>query len=295
MARVASSAWFVLAGLLLSGCSGGASDAEEGDEGDADEGLPGLTIPWSLTDCRFGVAIVAAPGAIVSQYLPPGFRTLSLAQLANPSAPNPNGEGNVGVELFDCASGSGLAGEEIPGMVYASYFSAVEPPAALLEDADFYFVKWDVLIPDEARRTLLMSYYVPASGGEVTFSQEPELGSMAGHAGTVAWDTHGSTDTLAGTGVAEQSAGSFVEFTSTPGGLAVWRMNFTWSGGGLGPQTVMVGSGGLAAQLIGTQPKAGIGYSGVATFSGGSLVLPPQPAVVEVVEEPRKPPRADSA
>lgn len=281
----------VLTTATLAGCSGGGDSGSSTEDDDAALGLPARVLPWGLTDCRFGVALVAAPAARIALLLPPGFRSISLAEVGMAGAPNPNNDGNFGMELFECASGIGADGQEIPGMVYSSYFTAVEPPGALAEDVTYHFVKWDVLVPDADRRALLLSYGVPARGGSVEFAQGRDDGNTALHSGSVTWEGR-AAETFTGAAAVEQTDGSFVEFTQTPGGLAAWRTNFTWSGGGLGPQVVVPAAGGMAAEVLGTQPKMGVGFSGRASFVGGSISLPAQPAELPATQPtPTKPPR----
>lgn len=249
--------------------------------------LPARSIDWSLHDCVFTAAVLQVPAAAVQPHVPPGFRVIPASEMAAegasgldvPSPPAADGnDGNLGVEAFQCASGMGLNGS-VDGMAYASFFAAVEPPAALKKDGTpFYFVKWDVLVPDAARHDLLASYGMPVRTGNVSASLNLEAQSLAkvdarlefGGLGNFSFDA---------TALAPfpNDRCAFIEFTAVPAGLATWSMKCTFVTGGVGPVTVAVPPGSWFADIVGPGAHNGLAFIGRVEFAPGSLSLPATP------------------
>ena len=263
----------LLASVAFAGCSTDDGTPERGGP------LPALSLPWSLTDCRFAVILVDVPAERVQPHVPEGFRVLSVAEVGlggDPApVPDPAGGGNFGLEVFQCDSGQGLDGPA-EGLSYGSYFTAVEPPADLRRDVDYHFVKWDTLVPDTPRRVLLQGYGLPVRDGLGTVETEVLQGPLTSHTGTL--DFFGEeTVTFEGQSLAPQEPVTFVEYTRTSTGLAAWSTTMEFTAGGPGPQTVVVPSAGKATDVLGSGMHRGIGYSGIATFSGGLIEAPAQP------------------
>lgn len=241
-----------------------------------DGSLPAWTMDWSLLDCTFVAILAPVPAATVQPHLPEGFRSLSLGETAF-GAPNPTADGNFGLELFSCARGTTHNGT-VEGMTYASYFSAVAPPAEYAREVDTHFVKWDVLIPDGPRREMLAAYGVPAVKGEVRvdfFDSKGEDEATVRGSFSLA---DGPAHALDGVAFADFADGSFTEFTHTPGGLVEWTQRYFFDAGGVGSATVNVAPGTFAAEILGAGPASGVGIVGAVRFDGGSIALPPQPA-----------------
>lgn len=259
--------------VAFAGCSGDDGTPERGGP------LPALSLPWSLTGCRFAVILIDVPAERVQPHVPEGFRVLSVAEVglggeAGPVA-DAAGGGNFGIEVFQCESGQGLDGP-VDGLSYGSYFTAVEPPAGLRRDVSYHFVKWDTLVPDAPRRALLQEYGLPVRDGSGTVETDVTQGSLTSYTGTL--DFLGEeTVTFEGASLAPQEPVTFVEYMRTATGLAAWSTTMEFASGGPGPQAVVVPSAGKAADVVGSGTHRGIGYSGIAAFSGGLLEVPGQP------------------
>lgn len=239
-----------------------------------DAGLSELQIPWVLTECRFVVGIVSAPTARLAPYLPKGFRAISLGEHAHPSAPNPGSEGNIGVEAFICKEGQGL-NETVTGISYGSYFSTVAPPPELRRtDVKFHFLKWDVLIPDAPRRALLQSYGIPAREGSASIAQFTRQGETYAVDATLSLNGT-SVARIVGADTIPEPAGSFIEYTQTPGGIAAWYTKYTPVAVGTG--RVKFAAGSFGAKLAGTDELQGLSFGGMVSFKEGTLKLPAQP------------------
>ena len=262
--------------MVMSGCSGQAPPAD-----DPLAGLPALTIPWGLNDCDFGVILIDVPATNVAHLVPAGFRVQSVAEVAiggqtGQPVPNPRNDGNLGLEIFRCGSGTGLPNETLDGVSYASIFVGVEPLAALRRDVSNHFVKLETLVPDDARRELLAAYGLPVVDGEASFALSSDV---AGYVYQGDLDMNGTRYQFQGTGVATLSAGSFAEFTQTPHGLAVWSVEYELASGGGGAQSVTIPAGSMPAEILGAGTFYGGGFAGRGTFHSGMLELPAVPAM----------------
>ena len=237
-------------------------------------------LAWGTTNCQFAVAIMAIDQSDIGARVPEGFRVLSIPEIPDfPVPAEPRGDGNLGVELFSCESGTGLnATANVTPMVYGSVFSFVEPPADKRdENATYHFLKWDVLIPDEARRAMLVAEGVPAVPGNVTFSRFQDVGPLTAIQGRMelgedvyVFDAGGQAQDVAAMG-----AISFVEFTDVGRDeFVVWRTNMT-------AQTMQSGSGFLdlsgaswVREVVGSARPQAYYLTGLASFEDGSIALP---------------------
>lgn len=266
----------VAAFLVAAAGFGGCLERLDGN-GDA-EPLDDLRMPWGLTGCRFGVALIDVPAEVVAAYIPDGFRSLSVAEVGiggntGRQVPNPTDGGNFGVEVFQCDEGVGLDGAAVQGMMYGSYFTAVEPPPALRRDVTFHFVKWDTLVPDEPRRGLLQSYGLNVRSGTASVGQPVLQGSLSSYSGTLDFGGE-ETLTFEGSSLAPQESVTFVEYMVTPHGLAAWSTTVEVVAGGVGPQSVVVPSAGKATDILGAGTHRGVGFAGIANFAGGLIEAP---------------------
>jgi hypothetical protein len=235
------------------------------------------TLPWALSGCTFVVAIVPVPAARLDGRLPEGFRALAPAEIGLPA--DPRGDANVGVEAWRCAEGTGAnASELLNDVPYGAVFSFVEPPAdRVVNGSRYHFVKWDVLVPDEARRAILLAHGVPAQAGDATFPQFQPVADKTLF--DVSLDLNG-TWTMRGTTAnpdASLLAFSFAEFTPTPHGLATWTTNVT-------AQTATSGTGTLAStagffrEVVGNAQTQAYYIAGTGgAFENGTITLPPIP------------------
>ncbi len=233
------------------------------------------TLAWELLNCEAILTLLPATAADLQPHLPEGFRPLPLADaVAEMDVPVDAFDGNIGVETFVCASGTGLAGELMP-MSYGSYYVMVEPPEAYRRDVDFHFIKWDVLVPDAPRREWLQAHGVPALDGDVTTTLFQQQGDFK--VGDQTLSMGGSTHRLSANGVAAyaKTEGSISEFTMTPNGLVEWRADWVFTGVSNGAVVVDVGAGNLLADVVGTGPVVGASFIGSLSFVNGVIVLPP--------------------
>lgn len=270
----------LLAGVVLAGCSGRAPPA---DDGPALPALPARELPWSMQGCTFVAAVLQVPVSVVAPFVPPGFRVMHAAEFALegasgqglPTPPTGGDDGNIGVEAFQCADGAGLDGEVVPGLTYASFYTGVEPPAELRRDTPFHFVKWDVLIPDQARNQLLASYGVPVHNGTATASLGL-IGQQSLAQVTASTDFGFGPFTFDAKALAPfpDDRCGFVEFTPVPTGFVEWTMACHFVTGGVGPLTVDVPVGSWFADAIGAGSHDGLGFIGVVDFAQGSIKLP---------------------
>ncbi|HEX2065406.1 MAG TPA: hypothetical protein VHI93_01200 [Candidatus Thermoplasmatota archaeon] len=258
---------FLLLGLLA-GCL--SPPAEVPLPGDAPV-LP-LDLAWGLTGCKAAVIAFSVPASAVAPHLPPGFRPMGIPEGAFGVSGTPS-DGSFGMEMMECQSGTGLAGE-VKGISYGSYFAFVEPPAELSRsNVTYQFYKWDVLVPDAARRDLLAERGVPARNGTASFSRFDRVGQAIAFDGLL--QLGNATHRFQGTAAAPDApTGSFVEFTKVPRGVAVWSANYTWSEIVVGPALVDAGGAGLAAKILGPGQHAGGGFVGVINFGPASIALP---------------------
>lgn len=267
----ASAACLLLLAPLLSGC---VVDQLRGLE--PPEPVP-TVLPWGLSDCTFVVAVVPVPASRLEGRLPPGFTPLTPAEIGLPA--DPRGNANVGVEAWKCNGGVGHnASAELGLTDYGAVFSFVRPPDDLaVEGSLYHFVKWDVLIPDETRRGILLDHGVPAQNGTVTVHQFRALGEQTLF--DVGMELNGTFSLGGSTAVPDARLRSFAftEYTQTPHGLATWQTNATAATvtSGSGPLTLPPG---IMQDVVGagrTQAYYMAGTGGA--LSNGTITLPPKP------------------
>ncbi|HUR61429.1 MAG TPA: hypothetical protein VM286_03580 [Candidatus Thermoplasmatota archaeon] len=246
--------------------------------------LPARDLAWNMQGCVFVAAVLQVPAALVQPLVPPGFRVMHAAEFALegassqpvPTPPAPDGkDGNIGVEAFQCESGSGLNGS-VPGMTYASFYTGVEPPASLkVAGTPFYFVKWDTLVPDLPRQDLLRSYGLPVHNGTATASLGVAQQSLAKVQATLDFGSRGaySFDATALTPFPDDRCG-LIEYTQVPAGLARWDMKCSFKQGGVGPLTVNVPASSWLGKITGGGAQQGLGFIGRVDFHTGMLHLP---------------------
>lgn len=232
--------------------------------------IPAQTHPWGLRECSYVVAVLPASAARVQQHLPDGFRALAPQDVGLPRDAR-GADGNVGVEAWRCGQGVGSNNTTLESPVYGATFAFVEPPAELKENGTrFYFVKWDVLIPDEARRTLLEDAGVTAYNGSVTLTRGPAALDRA----FVATLAMNGTYTMRGAAAQASNLTEFrfVEFTAVPDGLVVWRASVAGTALG-GAGTVALPPGRLR-DVVGSDSAQAFFLSGTASFEPANFTLP---------------------
>lgn len=264
-----------LLALALAGCAT-TPDAEPSPEDPGAE--EARVLPWSMAGCRFGVALIEVPASAVQPFVPEGFRVLSVAETgaegqAGVDLPNPRADGNLGFELFECDSGLGLDNATVSPMAYVSIFAGVEPPEDLRRDVQNHFVKWDVVIPDEARRLALAAAGLPVHAGNATVSTQVAGGAATSYTGRATIDGIGEF-AFEGSSAAPLPDGAFVEYTQTPDGLVAWNMAYSLTNGGAGPQTVTIPDGAWFNEILPAGTYEGFGFSGIAEFHTGTIALP---------------------
>lgn len=274
---MADTRWIVplLIAAALGGClqdDDGADPSptpEEDDDTAAGNETTPIDLAWGLSGCQAAVVFFDVDSAAVQPHLPEGFAPRPIAQGMIGGGPNPTQDGSFGIEMFTCDSGAGLNGTVEP-MTYGSYFAFVDPPDALEEDVDFHFVKWDVLVPDEPRREFLQTYGLPARNGTAAFSSFSLTQSAGSFEGTLSID--GNEHGFSGQAVAPgPDPVSFVEFMEGANSLVAWRTSVPMSAVGLGPGTVDVPSGTLAAEVLGPGMHEGNLLLFEGAFEGGSI------------------------
>lgn len=144
----------LLFALALAGCAA-SLDAPSASDGPT-------TLAWGITGCAFVIAAVPVDAVALAAFLPEGF-ALAPGRLADaPAGPR----ATIELDAYHCERGIGTEGETAH-VDYGSYYTAVVPPDALREEGyDAYFVKWDHLAPDAARRDALAAAGLPAHDGE---------------------------------------------------------------------------------------------------------------------------------
>lgn len=237
----------------------------------------GTVLPWSQSGCTFVVAIVPVAAARLQDRLPPGFRSLTPAELELPD--DPRGDANLGVEAWRCAEAVGHnESVTLNDVAYGALFSFVEPPAELVDNASqYHFVKWDVLVPDRERRDLLMLHGLPAYDGNATFPRfQPVQDAVAFDVGL---ELNG-TWTIRGTTVNPEpgfQAFAFTEYTATPHGLAKWTTNAT-AGATTSGAGFLTSTSAFFREVAGSDRAQAYVIAGSGgAFANGTLTLPALP------------------
>lgn len=259
--------------VLSSGCLGGASSGLE-QEGPTTSRLPAdfenRVLAWGLAECRFIVASFPVREAALAAYLPPGFapRPLSLPGGATAGA-------SLGMEAFECRDGMGLNGT-IAGLHYGSVFTPVIPPQnRTLEGVQSYYVKWDVLVPDQDRRRVLSEAGVPARNG----SARVQVSSPGGPAQLVQAEL-----SLEGLGAFRMMGPlgddnganrfTFVEYTATPHGLASWHGLASNRLVDRGQGTIRLDPSSWVYRVAGAEQMPALLAVGLYTFTNATITLP---------------------
>lgn len=260
----------LLLALALAGCLGvdvPTTDAPEAQTASSD------VLPWAMAHCRYVVAMAQADAQKLQSRMPEGFRAATRGVLPGGL---PVTSAYLGVEAFECESGTGLNETPVQGLVYGSLFALVVPPEQVLdENVTLYMAKWDVLVPDPERRARLLEAGLPVMDGKVEWA-----GGPAG-VGEGARLTLGEVGTFVfalgpGQRATSQGTASFYEFTpSEKGGYATWRADYAWDSGsfttGRGALTLPAG---WAADAVGGTRVPMSYHAGTWTFSNGTLALP---------------------
>lgn len=244
----------LLVALALAGClaSPDPSPATAADDVDV--------LPWGLHECRYLVAFLPVRADAVRPHLPEGFEP----------APGlvPGASASLGVEAFSCAGGMGF-GEDVAPMSYGSTFASVVPPEALAMDVPFQYVKWDTLVPDDARRALLVARGFPARAGAVTI----EEGALTTATMDMV-DVGAFTIQVAAGPEGEGGEGAFAEFTPGEGAaLARWNATATNVTVASGRGVVTVPEGSIAADILGASTAPANVNVGTWSFVAGELRL----------------------
>lgn len=235
-------------------------------------------LPWEAADCQYAVALIGIDADDIGGRVPEGFRILPVAEIPNfPVTQDPR-TGNLGVEMFQCASGTGLnATANLTNLAYGSVFSFVEVPEALRENVTFHFLKWDVLIPDVERRALLVAQGVPAVTGNVTFSRFQDVGPLKGVQGLLMLQN----DTYALDGVGQPQGTdafqnvSFLEFSDVGSGDFVeWRTNLTSTQVLAGSGFVDLSGASWVREVVGSDRPQAYYITGMGSLTNGTISIP---------------------
>lgn len=181
----------------------------------------------------------------------------------------------MGVEALYCDSSAALDGA-IQCVPYVSYFAPVIPPDNRRDpDVRYHFVKWDVLIEDEALREELADHGVPAEPGDASFDRDVQVADQ------ILFDTTGTvgdeTSRLSGAGNqpdAEPEAFEFLEFTETDDGLVTWDVQVTDADVRAGSGRLEVPPGSLPADVIGSESTQAYMLAGSVNFSDATIRVP---------------------
>lgn len=198
--------------LAAAGC------AAPGD-GPASDPSASPPMPWGIDRCAFVIAAVPVDPAALAAFVPDGF-TLRPGRLsALPAGPS----ATIELDAYRCASGR-WGDAEIADMAYGSHYVAVDPPADLREEGyGAYFLKWDVLVADDAARARLAAAGVPAHAGDALVEIDETLGTVRAALGFQG----GGGFTLEGAMGSPGPPGGtlpFMEFTPLAGGgIATWH------------------------------------------------------------------------
>lgn len=263
----------LLATVLAAGCL----DQLRGDL--EAEPVPAFSavMPWRLDECQYAIAIVPADPAAFADRVPEGFRVLAVNEIPGlPAREEPRARGNLGIETFACAGGSGVnETANLTDVQYGSVFTFVEPPAALRDpNATYHFVKFEVLVPDAERQALLVAEDIPAMNGTAVFSRYQDVGPASVVQSRLALlnDTY-DLEAASGAPMEALASISFVEFSVGEHGFTIWHANVTSSAvtGGVGQ--LLVGEESWVADVVGTRVQAYY-LAGRGSLTEGSIKIP---------------------
>jgi hypothetical protein len=218
---------------------------------------PPRSLEWRLTGCDGVVALVPSTPQALQPHLPAGFTAFVPPAVAAALPPDPRLRAVVGLEVFDCAEGSGLRGS-VGRQQYASVFTFVQPPAHLRNKGfDLDFFKWETLVPDTPRREALAAAGLPVEDGSVALDLASARTSSASpvYAVDATWRTaSGGRHRFTGAAAAPTTfAGTFVEYQRATGGLAEWQSRYGAPAANGGGGRVELAPGSLPARILGAQ------------------------------------------
>lgn len=272
----------VLILAAMAGCVGdettGDDTTEEPPDQEGDRTETPQTLPWGLSSCHVVVAVIPVDADALSEHLPEGFSPVSPEE-AFGLPDDPRGDGAIGLETFQCESGTGLNGS-VEELAYGAVFSPVEAPGNLSHpDADLVFYKWETLVPDEPRRERLAKKGLPVVDGATDLSGLDEAPT-----GTHTFDvslTLGDA-AFAFTGTAGQpnedfrDGIAFVEFQAAGDGYAYWAsLENAAEGANSGTGTVELAASHWTSEVVGQESShAYMVASTNVTFEQASIVVP---------------------
>ncbi len=265
----------ILVGVALSGCVVEPQDTI-GDAGISHEPETSQVLAWGLEECVHVVWFAPADSKVLEQHLPNGFELAGGAFMRGLDTLT-GLDTYLGFEAFECRSGVGLNGT-VESLVYGGFFTRVAPPEEFTIDGieNQYYVKWDVLVPDESRFLHFSGHGLPVRTGNVQVDA-PAVGDSPG-----IWQ---ATLTLEGLGTFSFSGATtdaetprddvpFAEFTTADGGVATWQATSTNSSSASGRGTWTVEPGSWAADVLGAERGVGAFNVGVWSFTDGTIRLP---------------------
>lgn len=266
--RLAVALVAVLALLTVSGC---VASPPADDAADAKTSPPAFDgeLSWGLSECRYVVSWGFVDGDSLAPHLPEGFTVRRSEGVAG--VPAPGGDTLFGLDAMTCSSGQGLDGVEAP-MEAGYVWAAADPPESLLQGgipAAEHYVKWDVLVPDDARRGLLLEYAVPVRDGsasvrDTTLGQDAQL--RLDGVGTLTIQTVESLTIGA-------FDGEFVKFTESANGVVAWRAHAVSGERTTGDAVLSFPEGSWMADVVGDTMLRGAFHSGTWTYEPARLVF----------------------
>jgi len=231
-----------------------------------------VTYPWGITECAFTIVSIPVPADRLASRLPANFRVGPSTFSRVPS------EAALDLDVYDCKAGVGL-NETLSGVDYGSFYTGVTPPDELREDGyGAYFVKWDFLVPDAARRNVFRAAGLPSHDGsaDVTVTQGVVTASLE------LADAGGFRFTGTVGDLQPQAAPlPFMEYTplAGPASLARWhaRLHDARIGEGAGEVELVPGS--WVADLAGSTRVPATAIAGVWNLDEADVTFPvPWPA-----------------
>lgn len=269
----------------LAGCIGEENDRPD-DGNDTDTTPPGegagetpTGLVWTLNACSAVIALAPVDAGPIQERLPANFTPQAPEEFGLP--PDVRGEALFGIETFQCTNGTGLNGT-IDDLAYGSIFIPVHPPENLtLDSMDLHFVKYETLIPDEPRRTLLQDAGLPAVDGSTDLSglQATPAGHLFDASLTLGEETFTFTGSTNQPMEDFREGVPFVEFQPTSqddDALAIWLSTENVATDATqGTGTLGVPAGSWAEEVIGAQAtQAWMIASTDVNFITGAMALP---------------------
>ncbi len=258
----------ILAMTTVSGCVAPPPSDDAADESTTPPAFDG-ELPWGLSECRYIVSWGFVDGDKIAPYLPEGFTVRRSDGVAG--LPTPASDTLFGLDAMTCESGQGLDGVEAP-MDAGYVWAAADAPESFLQDgipAAEHYVKWEVLVPDDARRDFLSAYEVPVYDGsasvrDTALGKDAELhldgvGTLTIQ--TVESRTMGAFD------------GEFVKFTESADGVVAWRAHAVSGERTTGDAVLSFPESSWMAEVVGDTTLRGGFHSGTWTYEPARLVF----------------------